>query len=104
MTEAVEVTVRDRTEKGWWVDQSHWYQQKLFSKTGVAEIVKLKDGSVTRGLLLYEYDGWFDCGYAPLTQLIAGEQLPMGWLLKGIGDNGSFDGFIHPILGIGFTP
>lgn len=66
MTEAIEVTVRDRTEKGWWVDQSHWYQQKLFSKTGVAEIVKLKDGTVTRGLLLYGYDGWFDCGYRPI--------------------------------------
>lgn len=67
MQEPIEINVRDYKERGWWVDQSQWFKQKVWSPTGIAVFVKLTNGDITRGLLLYGYNGWHDCNYEPIN-------------------------------------
>ncbi|ARU04704.1 hypothetical protein CCO03_08475 [Comamonas serinivorans] len=67
MKEPIEITLRDQLERGWWVDQSQWFEQKVWPLTGVWQPVRLKNGDITRGVMLAGYNGWRNGNYAPIN-------------------------------------
>jgi hypothetical protein len=67
MQEPIEVTVRNETERGWWVDQDQWFAQKIWPLTGVWQAVRLKNGDITSGVVLAGYNGWRDGNYRPIN-------------------------------------